>query len=228
MTISFCLNSATPTDYLFDPTSDLCGNRLVAPPLSVVTTMLTNARRSTAYSANLVASGGAPAYAWRLATGSALPPGLALSPSGAITGVPTAVGTYTFTVVAQDAGDPPLVATRTLSLTVDIPVRIVSVVVTTTSSSKGVTGTATVTVSDDQGNRVASVNVDGVWTISGRTSAGTGKTGGTGFATIRSATILGGTGFQFCVSSLSRPGYFFEGSGVCASPGARATLLPRI
>ena len=97
-----------------------------------------------------------------------------------------------------------------------------SITVTTATSSKGVIGSAVVTVADDLGNRVASVNVDGVWTISGRTYAATAKTGGTGSVTIRSATILGGTGFQFCVSALSRPGYQFDGPALCASPGAPA------
>ena len=100
--------------------------------------------------------------------------------------------------------------------------RLISVTVSTITSSKGVTGSAVVTVADDLGNRVASVNVDGVWTISGRTYAATAKTGGTGSVTIKSATILGGTGFQFCVTALSRPGYQLDGSGLCAAPGAPA------
>jgi len=224
MTVSFCLSAAAPADYLLDPASDLCGHRLVAAPLTVTTTMLANARRSVAYSTTLVATGGAPTYSWWLDTGSALPPGLTLSPSGLLSGVPTTSGTFTFTVVARDAGDPALTATRALSLTVDIPVRLVSVVVTTSTSSKGVLGSAVVTVADDLGNRVASVNVDGIWTISGRTYAATAKTGGTGSVTIRSQSVIGGTGFQFCVTALTRPGYVSDGSLACGAPGARAVL----
>ena len=71
-----------------------------------------------AYSATLTASGGALPYTWSIAGGS-LPPGLTLSlGSGAITGTPTAVGTFSFTAQVRDAGNPVQTATKSLSITI--------------------------------------------------------------------------------------------------------------
>ena len=64
--------------------------------LTITTTSLPNGAVSSAYSQTLAASGGTPPYMWSLASG-ALPVGLTLNPSGAITGTPTTTGTSTFT-----------------------------------------------------------------------------------------------------------------------------------
>jgi len=55
-----------------------------------------------AYTASLGASGGASPYTWSL-DGGALPGGLTLGADGGVTGVPTAAGTFNFTVKASDA-----------------------------------------------------------------------------------------------------------------------------
>lgn len=55
----------------------------------------------TSYSHTLSASGGTAPYSFGMSAG-ALPPGLTLSSGGAVTGTPTAVGTYNFTVTATD------------------------------------------------------------------------------------------------------------------------------
>jgi large repetitive protein len=49
-----------------------------------------------------VAAGGAPPFSFRVVDG-ALPPGLALAPSGAVTGMPTQAGSFTFAAEATDA-----------------------------------------------------------------------------------------------------------------------------
>ncbi len=67
------------------------------------------------YQAQLSASGGLSPYWWTLTSG-ALPPGLSLSPGGAITGTPTADGTWTFTVEVVDQNG--IAAQKTLALTV--------------------------------------------------------------------------------------------------------------
>jgi uncharacterized repeat protein (TIGR01451 family) len=54
------------------------------------------------YSQNFSASGGVTNYAFTNTAG-ALPSGLALSSNGALTGIPTATGTFNFTVTATDA-----------------------------------------------------------------------------------------------------------------------------
>jgi hypothetical protein len=54
---------------------------------------------------------------WEITTGS-LPPGFTMAPDGTITGTPTQVGQFPFTVHVTDAGDPPLTAATDLSITI--------------------------------------------------------------------------------------------------------------
>jgi len=69
--------------------------------LTVATTSLPGGVVGTTYSSTLAASGGAPPYTWTVTSGGSLPPGLSLTSAGAISGTPTAAGTfgpYVFTV----------------------------------------------------------------------------------------------------------------------------------
>lgn len=66
------------------------------------------------YSFTLTAAGGTAPYRW-LAVGT-LPPGLALSPAGTISGTPTTAGTFNFTVQVTDAGNQ--TGSKALSITV--------------------------------------------------------------------------------------------------------------
>src|SRR2546426_5069645 len=75
----------------------------IASLLSITTTSLPSGTVGVAYSATLSGAGGTPPYTWSLTTGS-LPPGLALSTSGTISGAPTAAGSYSFTIQASDSG----------------------------------------------------------------------------------------------------------------------------
>ena len=71
--------------------------------LAITTTSLPTGTIGSAYSQQLSASGGQAPYSWQLSqTSLALPPGLALSSGGLISGTPTAVGTYSFTVQVFD------------------------------------------------------------------------------------------------------------------------------
>lgn len=71
--------------------------------LEITTTALADARTGTAYSQTLAVSGGAAPHTWSVVSGS-LPPGLTLAAgTGAITGTPTALGTYAFTAKVADA-----------------------------------------------------------------------------------------------------------------------------
>ncbi|ATH12111.1 cell shape determination protein CcmA [Delftia acidovorans] len=54
------------------------------------------------FSETLTASGGATPYTFAMAGGSTLPTGLSLSPTGVISGTPTAAGAFSFTVQATD------------------------------------------------------------------------------------------------------------------------------
>jgi len=71
----------------------------VAPAITTAT--LPDGKTGTAYSAPLEATGTAP-FTWSLASGN-LPNGLTLSSAGGISGTPTAVGTFNFTVQASNS-----------------------------------------------------------------------------------------------------------------------------
>jgi len=63
----------------------------------------TGRRVNTGYSLSLAASGGTPPYSnWTNSNG-ALPPGLALSSAGIVSGTPTTAGTYSFTAQVTDS-----------------------------------------------------------------------------------------------------------------------------
>ena len=108
-------------------------------PLSVTTTSLPGGVVNSVYAgATLQATGGIQPYSWAVTTGS-LPAGLSLnSASGAISGTPTASGTFNFTVTVTDSETPTAkTATANLSITVNPAVS-----VTTTSLPAGVIGTS--------------------------------------------------------------------------------------
>jgi hypothetical protein len=87
-------------------------------PLAVTTTSLPNAKRNKNYSRALTATGGLAPYVWSLAGGS-LPPGVTLNgATGVISGKPTAIGTYSFTVQVGDSQGTPAVDTQALTLVV--------------------------------------------------------------------------------------------------------------
>jgi hypothetical protein len=89
-------------------------------PLTITTASLPNGTQNVAYSATLTASGGTTPYTWLIASG--LPPGLTLNSStGAITGTPTTVGTYSFSAQVTDAGNPVQNATKALSIVISAP-----------------------------------------------------------------------------------------------------------
>jgi len=91
------------------------------PPLLVATSALPGGTVGVPYAESLLASGGTAPYVWTITAGS-LPPGLALSPSGAITGTPSGAGSFNFTVQVVDATAPmPFMATQPLSILVSAP-----------------------------------------------------------------------------------------------------------
>ncbi len=88
------------------------------PPASVVTASLPDGAVSSAYSEALAAAGGDGSYTWSLLSGS-LPPGIALSGTGLISGSPTTAGVSSFTVrVATGDGQ---TASKGLSITIAAP-----------------------------------------------------------------------------------------------------------
>jgi Putative Ig domain len=113
------------------------------PPstLTVTTTTLSAGQVGVAYSATLAATGGTAPYAWTLTSG-ALPAGLTLSASGAITGTPTApVTSAALTFTVTDSGSPQQSKPANLTLTITAA-GVAPPAVTTTSLPNGQVGVA--------------------------------------------------------------------------------------
>src|SRR5262249_17911259 len=68
-----------------------------------VTGSLADGSLGVPYSQNLLPFDSAGTVTWNVAFGSALPPGLNLSPAGVVSGIPTVAGKYFFTLTASDA-----------------------------------------------------------------------------------------------------------------------------
>jgi Putative Ig domain len=108
--------------------------------LGITTTSLPSGTLTYPYSTTLGASGGVPPYAWSVTSGS-LPPGLNLDPpSGLISGTPTTVGTYPFTLQVADSQTPPATASAPLSITVNATLTQLTVVTTSLPSGTQNTG----------------------------------------------------------------------------------------
>jgi hypothetical protein len=72
-------------------------------PLRIVTQQIQTGFHRYPYQQILVAGGGEPPYQWRLDDGDdAIAPGLDLSTSGVISGIPNQLGTFTFAVTVED------------------------------------------------------------------------------------------------------------------------------
>jgi hypothetical protein len=94
-------------------------------PLQIKTLLAPTARESVGYSAALAAAGGSGSYVWSLSSGS-LPPGLTLSPSGSLSGVPTTAGAYTFTLRVADAANTALTTAMSYSIPVQAAIKILA------------------------------------------------------------------------------------------------------
>ena len=75
----------------------------IGAALTLVTSSLASLQTGVATTQQLTASGGIPPYSWTVVFGS-LPPGLALSASGSLSGTPTVPGSFSFTIRVSDSG----------------------------------------------------------------------------------------------------------------------------
>ena len=108
--------------------------------LGITTTSLPSGTLGFGYDTTLGASGGVPPYTWSITSGS-LPAGLnPLAANGEISGQPTIVGTYPFTVQVSDSQSPAATASKPLSITVNATVTLLTIV--TTSLPTGTQNTA--------------------------------------------------------------------------------------
>jgi hypothetical protein len=116
---------------------------LACPTVTITPTTPPNGTVGVGYSTTLAASGATGPYTWSLPSGST-PPGLALSPSGVISGTPTTPGSYSFTVEAR--GVYACVGSATINLTIDCPTLALSPA-SIASGYRGVAYTQTITSS---------------------------------------------------------------------------------
>jgi hypothetical protein len=85
----------------------VCAPAIVCPIITVNPATLPNGTVGTAYNQTVTGSGGVAPYTFAVTSG-ALPTGLVLNAAtGAITGPPTTVGTFNFTITATDANGCP-------------------------------------------------------------------------------------------------------------------------
>ncbi len=100
---SWCRPSSAQRQFTIDVSSSGGGPSIPPPPSPVVigTSSVPNGEVNAAYGTALTASGGSASNHWTVGAGQ-LPPGLALSADGHISGTPTAAGTYSFTVAVAD------------------------------------------------------------------------------------------------------------------------------
>jgi hypothetical protein len=110
---TYTLSCTTPSG-----TQNGAATLTVVPALAITTTSLSSGQVGTVYSATLNATGGVAPYTWSV-TGGALPAGLTLSSSGAISGTPTAtVSSSSVTFQVADSENPASTQTATLAMTV--------------------------------------------------------------------------------------------------------------
>ncbi|HET7369382.1 MAG TPA: putative Ig domain-containing protein [Gammaproteobacteria bacterium] len=150
------------------------------PAITVSPETLPAANYDEPYSASLSASGGIAPYTFVIASG-ALPSGLSLSPSGDLTGTPTAAGSFSFTVQAIDSstGDGPYSGTRSYTLAVAGPTLTLSPPSGTLAADYGQPFSQAFTASGGAGPYTYSLSgslPDGLdWDAASHTIAGTAK-----------------------------------------------------
>ncbi len=91
-----------------DPTKSGTAAVTVAPEnkqsLQITSGTLPQGEQGSSYSETFTATGGTTPYSWSVSAGS-VPPGTAMDGNGNLSGVPTGVGTFNFTVAVTDAGN---------------------------------------------------------------------------------------------------------------------------
>src|SRR5580704_671425 len=110
-----------------------------ASPLSITVSSLPSGTTQVVYSATLTASGATAPYSWSMSAG-ALPPGLNMSASGQITGMPTKAGNSSFSVQVKDSSVPAKSATASLGILVKSSAT--PLVISTTSVPAGAVNSA--------------------------------------------------------------------------------------
>ncbi len=80
------------------------GDTMKAKTVEITTGTLADAVKNFSYSVQLEAEGGAEPYEWSVQSDSTLPAGLSLSATGLLSGDPSVIGDFTFTLVVEEGG----------------------------------------------------------------------------------------------------------------------------
>lgn len=175
-----------------------------APTIVLTRATLPGGQVAVAYSQTVGATGGSGSYTYSLTAG-ALPPGIALSSGGVVSGTPTAAGNYSFTVTATDG----LGFTGSQAYTVGISQPVPVVVNDAASTLANSPATITVTSNDTgpiTGIAVAQAPAHGSATVSGLTVVYTPTTNYFGSDSFTyTATGPGGTSTPATVSVTVTP-----------------------
>jgi hypothetical protein len=97
----------------------------VNEPLKITTNLGMGATRGVNYQQQMASTGGTGTVTWSVISGT-LPTGWTLTAAGVLSGVATTDGTYSFTIQAQDAANPPQAAQAQYTLLIAEPVMITS------------------------------------------------------------------------------------------------------
>jgi hypothetical protein len=158
--------------------------------------------------AQFAATGGTSPYTFSVANGSNLPPGLALSAAGDLTGTPTTQGNYSFGISVTDNGAPPAVITNTFTLVVN-PVQNLTLLMGPYAFSFGGNNAsgfvaAAGTISADGNGNITTGEAD-FTTLQGNTLyknvAGTYTLGQDGRGTITLTSVTGSPTFAFAIDA---------------------------
>jgi carbon monoxide dehydrogenase subunit G len=175
------------------------------PTITIAPATLPAGTAGTAYSQTLTASGGAGGYSYSLTTGS-LPPGVALSSGGVLSGTPTAGGTFNFTVTAKDSLS--FTGSQAYSITISAP----TITITPATLPAGTAGTAysqTLTASGGTGGYTYSLTTGtlpaGVALSSGGVLSGTPTADGTFNFTVKATDSLTFSGSQAYSITIGAP-----------------------
>jgi N-acetylneuraminic acid mutarotase len=116
---------------------------VASPEIEITVPALPEGVVGSTYAATLVATGGTAPYRWAVASGE-LPPGIALSAQGTVSGTPTAAGRFEFVVTATDVND--FVGTRTYVIDIEALASQVAIESSNNPSQAGEAVTFTVSV----------------------------------------------------------------------------------
>ncbi|MBL8172362.1 MAG: isopeptide-forming domain-containing fimbrial protein [Acidobacteria bacterium] len=178
-------------------------------PVTVNPATIPNGTVGTVYSQTFTATGGTGPYTFARVTGT-LPPGLTLATGGALTGTPTAAGTYNFTVQATASNG--CTGSRSYSLTIGCP----TVTVNPATIANGAVGTVYSQTFTATGGaapytfaRVTGTLPPGLTLATGGALTGTPTTAGTFTFTVQATDSGGCTGTRDYTVIISASGLQF-------------------